>query len=64
VFIDDIKNIKQYLKGSHRVGHAGGRHEHLRVGKMIDLDIDSADMLNFTMTHDEKLAMFMKGTVS
>jgi len=64
VFIDDIKNIKQYLKALIASAMQVVDTNTLRVGKMIDLDIDSADMLNFTMTHDEKLVMFMKGTVS
>jgi len=64
VFIEEIKNIKQYFKAILSSVMRVTDTNTIQMGKIIDLDINSADMLNFNMTYDEKLAMFMKGTIS
>ena len=36
----------------------------IALGKMVTLDIKREDMFNFKMNHEDKLRMYMKGSVS
>ena len=64
VYIDKIKNIRQFLKGIIVSALQVPDTNTLAMGKVVELDIDGEDMLKFNMTHEEKLKLFMKGTVS
>lgn len=64
VFIDEIKNIKQFLKAVVASALRVTDTNTLKMGKVIDIDVSSDEMFNFTMTHEEKLRLFLKGTVS
>jgi len=61
VYIEDIKNIKQFLKAmittALQVPDANTTH----VGKIVEVDIDNEEILKFTMTHEEKLGLFFRG---
>jgi predicted acylesterase/phospholipase RssA len=64
VYIDKIKNIRQFLKGIIVSVLQVPDTNTLAMGKVVELDIDGEDVLKFNMTHEEKLKLFMKGTVS
>ena len=64
VFIEDIKNIKQFLKAVVTSAMRVIDTNTMKLGKVIELDITSEEMLNFTMTHEDKLKLFLRGTVS
>lgn len=64
IFIEDIKNIKQYLKALVSTAIRMIDTNTIQMGKIIELDVTTDEMFNFNMTHDEKLMMFMKGTIS
>lgn len=64
VYIDKIGNIKQYLKAIVTTALQVPDTNTTVMGKVIELDIETEDMLKFTMTHDEKLKLLMKGMTS
>lgn len=64
VYIDDIKNIKQFLKAMITTALQVPDTNTLAMGKVVELDIDGEDVLKFNMTHEDKLKLFMKGTIS
>lgn len=64
VYIENIKNIKQFLKAMITTALQVPDTNTMVMGKVIELDIDGEDVLKFNMTHEEKLNLFMKGTVS
>lgn len=64
VFIDEIKNIKQFLKAVVASALRVTDTNTLKMGKVIDIDVSGDEMFNFTMTHEDKLRLFLKGTVS
>lgn len=64
VFIQDIRNIKQFLKALVTSAMKVTDTNTIKMGKVIELDIDGEDMLKFNMTHEDKLKLFMKGTIS
>tara|TARA_Y100000389_G_C17395310_1_gene482184 strand:+ start:151 stop:909 length:759 start_codon:yes stop_codon:yes gene_type:complete len=64
VYVEKIKNIKQFLNAMVTTALQVSDTNTMKMGKVIELDIDTEEMLKFTMTQDEKLKLFMKGTVS
>ena len=64
VYIEKVKNVKEFLKAMITSALRVVDTNTLKLGKVVELDLESEDMLKFTMTHEEKLTLFMKGTVS
>lgn len=64
VFIEDIKNIKQFLKAMVTTAMCITDTNFVKIGKMINLTLTNEEMFNFNMSHEEKLKLFMRGMVS
>ena len=64
VFIEDIKNVKQFLKAVVTSAMRIVDTNTMKLGKVIELDITSEEIMNFTMSHEDKLKLFLRGTVS
>lgn len=64
VYIDKIKNIKQFLNAIVTTALQVPDTNIMVMGKVIELDIKTEDMLKFNMTHDEKLKLLMNGMTS
>lgn len=64
VYIENIGNIRGYMfalmMSSMRISDTNT----LALGKMVTLDIERKDMFDFAMNHENKLRMYMKGSVS
>lgn len=63
-FLNDITNIKDYIKAIIAIATRVVDTNTIHMGKDIELYIENKDMFNFTMTHDDKLKMLLKGAIS
>jgi predicted acylesterase/phospholipase RssA len=64
VFIDEIKNFNQFLKAMVSSALCVNESNTIKLGRMVFLDITPEEMFKFSMSHEEKLRLFLKGTVS
>lgn len=61
IFIDKISNLKQFLKGVFLSFSKSNDNDTIKFGKTIYLDIDLEQCLQFSMSHEDKLRLFLKG---
>lgn len=61
VFIDEIVGIKQFLQAILVSVLRVPDTNTMKLGATVEIDMDTEDMFKFTMSHDEKLRLFMIG---
>lgn len=61
IFLDKISNVKQFLKGVLLSLSKSNDNDTIKFGKTIYLDIDLEQCLQFSMSHEDKLRLFLKG---
>lgn len=64
IYIENIENIKEYVFALMMSSARLPDTNTIALGKMVTLDIKREDMFNFKMNHEDKLRMYMKGSVS
>lgn len=61
IFLDKMSNIKQFLKGILISLSKPIVNDTIKFGKNVYLDINMEECLRFSMSHEDKLRLFMKG---